>query len=313
MANSSLTSLISAVQVAIATQRAMNALDAASVKILAFDEYVRLSDAAFVARKDLAHQLDQQPADMALTGCDSQGKQLLFTPSAKESGCWQLTRFDRQGEPWGDTHYTNRLHGLKEYLQEVNLKSLCSQDGPLGDSALTANAKAALLVGTHVTGADGTPLTVYHGTQGVFTDFSANPRGIFFAEDRAAAEPFSRIRSGQPVIKAAHLAINRPWTMVRYSMDTPYNVQVDQSIATLKAKGYDGIYCPHDKVWIAFEPYQVFDAAQRTLPNVPNDMADHKTVENSHHQDTVQEFEQNDVHDDVHDDVQVFEPDAPHG
>lgn len=290
--------VITAVQVAIATHGAIRALDAASVKILAFDEYVRLSDAAFVARKELAHQLDQQPREMALTGCDSQGKQLLFTPSAKESGCWQLTRFDMQGEPWGDTHYKNRLHGLKEYLQEVNLKSLCNQDGPLGESALTADAKAALLVGTHVTGLDGTPLTVFHGTQGVFTEFSPNPRGIFFAEDRAAAAPFSRIRKGKPVIKAVHLAINRPWKMIRYSDSTPYNVQVDQSIATLKAKGFDGIYCPDDKVWIAFEPGQVFDAEESMLLD---GRTDHESSENTPDQDANQDAEQ------------VLEQDVPHG
>lgn len=102
---------------------------------------------------------------------------------------------------------------------------------------------------------------LYHGTQASFETFQPNPRGIFFSEERAKAEPFSRIRKGEPVIKEVHLAINSPWTMIRYSLDTPYNVQVDQSIATLKAKGFDGIHCPNEGVWIAFEPEQIFDAA----------------------------------------------------
>lgn len=290
--------VITAVQVAIATHAAIRELDAASVKILAFDEYVRLSDAAFVARKELAHQLDQQSGEMALIGCDSQGKQLFFTPSAKESGCWQLTRFDTKGEPWGDTHFTNRLHGLKEYLQEVDLKSLCSQDGPLSQSALTTDAKVRLLLNTQAVGLDGSPLTLYHGTQGVFTKFSSNPRGLFFTENRADAEPFSRIRKGEPVIKAVHLAINRPWTMIRYSDDTPYSVQVDQSIATLKAKGFDGIHCPDDKVWIAFEPRQVFEVKESMLLD---GTTDDESFQNSLNQDAEHDIEAS------------TQQDAPHG
>lgn len=261
--------VITAVQVALATQAAFRALDAASVKVLAFKQYVHLSNTAHSARKALAYLLDRQSSELALTGYGHQGQQLFLMPSAKESGCWQLTRFDSQGEPWGDTHFTNRLLGLEQYLRDVDLRSISSQDGPFGDHKITADAQAALLLNTQAVGNDGLPLTLYHGTQNVFTTFAHNPRGLFFTEDRDAAVPFSRIRKGEPVIKAVHLVINRPWTMIRYSDDTPYSVQVDQSIATLKAKGFDGIHCPDDRVWIAFDPGQVFDAA--AIDNISED------------------------------------------
>lgn len=253
--------LITAVQVAIATASALKALDKASVKMLAFERYVYLSDSAFESRKALAALLDQQPGDLALTGNTTWKQQLFFMPSSKESGCWQLTRFDNSGEPWGDTHYTKRITGINEYLRDVDLTTLCSQHGPLALPQLTAAAKAVLLQDTKVISSDGSPLVLYHGTQASFEEFQPNPRGIFFSEERVTAEPFSRIRKGDPVIKEVHLAINRPWTMISYSQDTPYIVQIDQSVATLKAKGFDGIHCPDDNVWIAFEPEQIFDAA----------------------------------------------------
>ena len=247
--------LLTAVQMAIATKAALKALDRASVEVLAFDQFLRLSDQAFEARNALASLLDQQRSDFALTGHTDQGQQIFFMPSSKQAGCWQLARFDRQGEPWGDTHYTDRLAGIKEYLQKVDLQSLCCQDGPLWRDELSAQARAALLQDTKAVSDKGSPLTLHHGTQSVFRVFNPNPRSLFFTEDLAAAGPYSCIRKGKAIIKAVYLAINRLWTIVRYSEDTPYSTQIDQSIATFKAKGFDGIHCPDDKVWIAFEPY----------------------------------------------------------
>lgn len=286
--------LLTAVQVATITKGELKALDRASIKVLAFEQFVQLSDKAFDARKALVHLLDQQDSDFSLTGHTEERRALFFMPSSKEAGCWQTTRFDNQGEPWGDTHYTSRRAGLTEYLQEVDFRSLRCQDGPLWCDELTSDAAAALLQDSKVVNGVGAALTLYHGTQGVFTKFSSNPRGLFFTENRADAEPFSRIRKGEPVIKAVHLAINRPWTMIRYSDDTPYNVQVDQSIATLKAKGFDGIHCPDDKVWIAFEPEQVFDAEESMLLD---GKTDHESFDDSTNQDG----------------ELVTEQDAPHG
>lgn len=240
---------------AINAQRALRAMDRASLAIQDFDGFVRLSEATVKAKRTLATLLNEEPADLALSGTTSAGKRLLaFTPSAKTSGVWQITRFDTQGEPWGDSTYTTRPQGIADYLQEVDLTSLGTNEGPI-----LANARV-FLAGTSAVDDEGQALLVYHGTQAVFDTFATNPRGIFFTEDRAAAESFTRIRKGSPVVKTVHLNIQKPWVMVRYSDDTPYSQMLDQSIPALKAQGYDGIHCPDDKVWIAFEPGQIIAA-----------------------------------------------------
>lgn len=125
----------------------------------------------------------------------------------------------------------------------------------------------------------GTPLVVYHATGADFQGFAPNERGIFFAEDPAAAEPYSRIRrDASPNIIPVYLSVKNPWTMVRYGDEVPYSKQVDQSVEALRAKGYDGTYDPKDKVWTVFDPQQAksaignsgrFDPATGSLTDSP--------------------------------------------
>ena len=112
-----------------------------------------------------------------------------------------------------------------------------------------------------VVDAQGRGLAVYHGTHATFDRFAPNPRGIFFAEDWAAAATFSSIR--KPVgghsglVLEARLRITNPWTVIRYADDFPYCRMVDQSVPAIAARGFDGMFCPEDRVWIAFDPQQI--------------------------------------------------------
>lgn len=109
-----------------------------------------------------------------------------------------------------------------------------------------------------VADAEGKPRVVYHGTGTDFAEFAANERGIFFAESPEAPATFARIHKGGAAnIIPAYLSIKNPWTMIRYGDDVPYSRMVDQSVAALKAKGYDGTYDPKEKVWVAFDPTQI--------------------------------------------------------
>lgn len=102
------------------------------------------------------------------------------------------------------------------------------------------------------------PALVFHGTGATFDSFATNERGIFFAEQYNAAASYQRIRKdAEPRVVAASLDIRNPWTMVRYGLDVPYSQQVDQSAGALKAQGFDGMYMPHERVWVAFEPEQI--------------------------------------------------------
>lgn len=102
------------------------------------------------------------------------------------------------------------------------------------------------------------PELVFHGTGATFESFAANERGIFFAEQYNAAASYQRIRKdAEPRVVAASLDIRNPWTMVRYGLDVPYSQQLDQSAAALRARGFDGIHMPDERVWVAFEPGQI--------------------------------------------------------
>ncbi len=99
---------------------------------------------------------------------------------------------------------------------------------------------------------------VYHGTSQAFDAFAPNERGLFFAEERAKAENFVRVRKGtSPRVIEAELDIRRPWTYIYYGLDTPMRDMLDQSTAALVAQGYDGAFMPRERVWVAFEPEQV--------------------------------------------------------
>lgn len=102
------------------------------------------------------------------------------------------------------------------------------------------------------------PPIVYHGTGATFGTFAPNERGTFFAEHYNAAASYQRIRKdAEPRVIAASLAIHNPWTIVRYGLDVPYSQQIDQSAVALRSRGFDGMYMPNERVWVAFEPEQI--------------------------------------------------------
>ena len=247
--------LANALLAAIHAADPLEKLNLASFGINDLDAFMDLSDTGLKTRIALVELLEQTPYDTPLYGKTGDGRMLVLTPSAKTSHQWQITRYDRQDQPWGNTAYSTRRQCLKDFLEGVDLKSLATHSG----SVLKAYADARLSQ-TSAVDALGKPLTLHHGTSAQFYDFLPNPRGIFLAETHAQAEPYSRIRKGVPVIKVVHLAAKRPWTMVRYSLDTPYCNQIDQSVESLRARGYDSIHCPDERVWIAFEPEQIINA-----------------------------------------------------
>lgn len=102
------------------------------------------------------------------------------------------------------------------------------------------------------------PPVLYHGTGATFDAFAPNERGIFFAERYNAAAAYQRIRrDAAPRVIAARLDIHRPWTMITYADDVPYRDRVDQSVAAIAARGFDGIYQPKERVWVAVSPDQI--------------------------------------------------------
>lgn len=118
-------------------------------------------------------------------------------------------------------------------------------------------AEADAFAKSRVVHTDGTLKEVFHGTSAAFKTFAANERGLFFDESKTEASSYSGIRKGgQPRVIRAHLNICRPWDYIEYGTDHPYNQMVDQSVASLTARGYDGMRMPNGR-WIAFRPDQV--------------------------------------------------------
>lgn len=70
----------------------------------------------------------------ALRAFTPDGRMLMLNRSAQRPGRWQLTRFDRQREPWGDTQYDRKRHAIREMLEECDLRTLADMDGPIAVS-----------------------------------------------------------------------------------------------------------------------------------------------------------------------------------
>lgn len=106
--------------------------------------------------------------------------------------------------------------------------------------------------------AHGGDLLLYHGTSASFEEFASNPRGIFFAENASDARNFSAIRrGGRPRVIEARVCVTKVWEVIRYGQDVPYSQMVDQSVAALKAQGFDAMHDPIDRRWVIFDPKQI--------------------------------------------------------
>jgi hypothetical protein len=88
-------------------------------------DFFGLAGAARKARATLAEAIDTIPdSDTSLSGVTNKGLLVLFNASAQRPGQWQLTRFDKDGSPWGDTQYPRKLQGIEHFLEDINLASL---------------------------------------------------------------------------------------------------------------------------------------------------------------------------------------------
>jgi hypothetical protein len=119
-----------ALDAAIAAKEAFDAMDRKSVKVDDAQDYFDLSAAFSNAKEALAKELAKQPDDgFALQGLTRDGRMLILNASAQNQGQWQLTRFDRSGEPWGESQYSTKASALSDFLREVNLDSLRDMGG----------------------------------------------------------------------------------------------------------------------------------------------------------------------------------------
>lgn len=87
--------------------------------------YMSLADQIVESRKAFLKVLDELTLDaLALQSMTPDGKRLMLTASAQKPGHYQLTRFDDQGAPWGDTNYPTKMAALVEFAQESDLATI---------------------------------------------------------------------------------------------------------------------------------------------------------------------------------------------
>jgi hypothetical protein len=93
------------------------------------DAYFALSSALSDTKDAFAEALDQLPEEgFALQGKLGDGRLLLLTPSVKTQGQYQITRFDDNGNPWGDSAYSTRIEAIRDFLREANLETVTDYD-----------------------------------------------------------------------------------------------------------------------------------------------------------------------------------------
>src|SRR3546814_8810388 len=84
--------------------------------------YMSLADQIVESRKAFLKVLDELTLDaLALQSMTPDGNRLMLTASAQKPGHYQLTSFDDQGAPWGDTNYQNKLATIVEFDQERDM------------------------------------------------------------------------------------------------------------------------------------------------------------------------------------------------
>lgn len=101
------------------------------------EQYFALSGAMSDAQGALAKALGSLADDsFALHGNTNDGRLVTLNASAQRAGHWQLTRFDAKGEPWGDTQYETKTQGIRDFLQDIDSKTLDNVDGLFGGAQL---------------------------------------------------------------------------------------------------------------------------------------------------------------------------------
>ena len=182
---------------ALAAKEAFDAYDRKAVQVENADEFFALSEKATDARDALAAKLLAQPDDaFALQGRTSRGRMVIVNGSAQNPGQWQLTRFDGNDEPWGDSQYRTKESALTDFLREIDLTTLQDMDGMFSRADQTQTPAFRRWFGdSKVVDAQGKPLRVYHGTRESFDAFDPARqsdrawygKGFYFAADPQAA------------------------------------------------------------------------------------------------------------------------------
>ena len=91
------------------------------------------------AQEKLAAQLETlDDASFALEAKTPGGRLLTLTPSAQEPGKYQLTTFDSNGAPWGDTQYASKGEAIRELLNDADVSTLADYTRALGQDAAPA-------------------------------------------------------------------------------------------------------------------------------------------------------------------------------
>jgi hypothetical protein len=149
---------------AIAAKEAFDAYDRKAVKVDDPETYFTLAQKLSDAKKALVAKLMKQPDDgFALQGRTGTGRMVIVNASAQNPGQWQLTRFDGNDEPWGDSQYRTKESVLTDFLREIDLTTLQDLDGafsrapgsttgiPLADAEAVADAiRAAYPTGPQI-------------------------------------------------------------------------------------------------------------------------------------------------------------------
>ncbi|MFG0381114.1 PLxRFG domain-containing protein [Pseudomonas sp. zbq_18] len=127
-----------------------------------------------------------------------------------------------------------------------------------------------------VTGKDGAPLVLHHGTAADFTVFdqsragsatghATSALGIFMSSDRRAAQNYAEKASdgmpGYGRVMDLYASIQNPYLMsVEESQEVESPLEARRLRTRLEQQGYDGIRLKGTPVWIAFNNYQVKSA-----------------------------------------------------
>lgn len=110
---------------AIAAQEKFRALDRAKTAVENPDDYFALSAKMQEAKKALAERIAALPKEgFSVSGKTHDGRVLTLNASAQRPGSWQLTRFAKDGEPWGDTQYVSKRAAVKEFLDDIDVSTL---------------------------------------------------------------------------------------------------------------------------------------------------------------------------------------------
>ena len=117
---------------AIDAQAAFDAVDRKSVKVEDAQAYFDLSKAASDAVDELGAELAAQPDDgFVLQAVTGDGRMVMVNASTKKAGEWQLTRFDREGEPFNDSQYSTKKQAVREFIREADITTLRNMDGDI--------------------------------------------------------------------------------------------------------------------------------------------------------------------------------------